>query len=89
MVLAEGIFLFKRAFRSSFDLAIWLDCTVDTALERALRRRQEGLSADATRRAYHTIYFPAQELHAAVDAPMAHADFVLPNDPRLAYSIAR
>jgi uridine kinase len=43
VVLLEGIFIYKRAHRPHFDLAFWVDCTFETALERALRRAQEGL----------------------------------------------
>lgn len=38
VVLLEGIFIYKRAYRSHFDLALWIDCSFATALERALRR---------------------------------------------------
>jgi uridine kinase len=83
VILLEGIFLFKRAWRGHFDLALWLDCTFETALERALRRGQEGLPSDETIRAYETIYFPAQRIHFARDEPQARADLVVPNDHRL------
>lgn len=83
VILLEGIFLFKRAWRRHFDLALWLDCTFETALERALRRGQEGLPRDETIRAYETIYFPAQRIHFARDEPRADADLVVPNDARL------
>jgi len=83
VILLEGIFLFKRAWRPHFDLALWLDCTFETALERALRRGQEGLPPGETIRAYETIYFPAQRIHFARDEPRAGADLVVPNDHRL------
>jgi len=83
VILLEGIFLFKRAWRPHFDLALWVDCTFETALERALRRGQEGLLPDETIRAYETIYFPAQRIHFARDEPRAGADLVVPNDHRL------
>ncbi len=83
VVLAEGIFLFKRALRPLFDLAFWIDCSFATALERALTRRQEGLPPAATIRAYDTIYFPAQRLHFERDEPRRTADLVITNDPEL------
>ena len=43
VVLVEGTFIFKQAHRSYFDIAVWIDCSLETALERALRRGQEGL----------------------------------------------
>lgn len=83
IILVEGIFLLKRPFAKYYDLSFWIDCSFDTALERALARRQEGLSADATVRAYRTIYFPAQEIHCARDNPKSAASAIIPNDPKL------
>jgi uridine kinase len=54
VVLLEGIFIYKRAYRPHFDLACWIDCTFETALERALRRAQEGLPPGETIEAYRT-----------------------------------
>ena len=83
VILLEGIFLFKSAYRAYFDLTIWVDCTFETALERALTRGQEGLPAEATIAAYQTIYFAAQRIHFARDNPQAVADIRIVNDPRL------
>jgi uridine kinase len=83
VILLEGIFLLKREYRGHFDLSVWLDCTFETALERALSRRQEGLPPAETVRAYETIYFPAQRIHLERDNPRAAASRVIPNDPRL------
>lgn len=83
VIVLEGIYLFKRAYREYFDLAFWVECTFETALERALLRSQEGLPPDETVRAYRTIYFPAQRIHFAQDHPQATADFVIDNDPLL------
>ena len=84
VVLVEGIQLLKRAYREHYDLAVWIDCSFETALERALARRQEGLSAEETVHAYRTIYFPAQRLHFELDDPRGSADVLLENDRRLA-----
>lgn len=84
VLLLEGIFLLKRPFRDGrYDLTLWLDCTFETALTRALARSQEGLPPAATAHAYHTIYFPAQQHHLRLDTPHLHADLRLPNDPAL------
>ena len=80
VVLVEGIFLFKREYRTHFDLAIWIDCSFPTALARAIDRAQEGLSAAKTIRAYETIYFPAQRIHFTNDHPREHADLIFEND---------
>ena len=80
VVLAEGIFLFKRELRSCFDLSCWVDCSFETALKRALQRGQEGLTAQDTIRAYETIYWPAQRVHFERDGPRDAADLIINND---------
>jgi len=81
VVLLEGIFLLERPFQDGrYDLAVWVDCSFATALERAIARAQEGLPPAATVHSYATIYFPAQRLHLALDAPRAAADLILDND---------
>ncbi len=79
IVLLEGIFLFKREFTEIFDLRIWIDCSFEVALERAIKRSQEGLAADETVKAYDSIYFPAQRLHFKLDDPRAIADVIIDN----------
>jgi uridine kinase len=83
VILLEGIFLLQPRFLPLYDLSIWVDCTLETALERAVSRSQEGLSPEETVRAYRSIYFPAQEIHRQRDRPEAAADLVFANDPRL------
>ena len=80
VVVLEGIFLLKRAFRTHYDLSVWIDCSFDTALERAIARAQEGLSPQETLTAYRSIYFPAQEIHYRRDDPRAAATLVVDND---------
>ena len=79
VILLEGIFLFKRKYVSKFDLRIWIDCSFEIALQRAIARSQEGLSTDETINAYENIYFPAQRLHFAVDQPHMAADLLFNN----------
>jgi uridine kinase len=79
IVLLEGIFLFKPAYRRHFDLTVWVECSFSTALQRAIKRSQEGLSLEETIKAFETIYFPAQRIHLARDNPREFADIVLVN----------
>jgi len=81
VILLEGIYLLKRGFRSYYDLSVWIDCSFETALARAVARGQEGLPPDAAVRAYRTIYFPAQMIHFERDAPRAAAALTVRNDP--------
>ena len=83
ILILEGVFLLKPEFRRYHDLALWVDCTHETALERAILRGQEGLPPDETVRAFRTIYFPAQEIHERLDTPRSAADLIVCNDPRL------
>lgn len=82
VILLEGIFLLRPAYRTEFDLSIWVECSFETALERALKRGQEGLPPDETIRAYETIYFPAQRIHFERDNPQAAAGLIIHNDAR-------
>jgi uridine kinase len=83
VIVLEGIYLFKRPYRKHFDLAVWVDCSWETALERSVARSQEGLPPDETVRTYRTIFFAAQEIHFAQDSPRSSADLIVPNDPLL------
>jgi uridine kinase len=82
VLLLDGIFLLKRELRDRYDFSVWVDCSFETALERAIARNQEGLSEEEIVRDYSTIYFAAQELHMRLDDPRSHADLVVSSDPR-------
>lgn len=88
IVVLEGVYLFKLGARGgmtrdAFDLRCWVDCTFETALERALERRQEDLPPDLARAEYEQVYFPAQRIHATIDAPRDCAHAIIMNDRRL------
>jgi uridine kinase len=83
VIVLEGIYLLKRTFQTYYDLSVWIDCTFETALERAVVRAQEGLGHEDTVRAYRTIYFPAQEIHFKRDNPRPAATLTMNNDARL------
>jgi uridine kinase len=71
------------AFQNYYDLSFWIDCSFDTALDRAIVRGQEGLSREKALKAYRTIYFLAQEIHFQRDQPRVAAHAIINNDPRL------
>jgi uridine kinase len=89
IILLEGIFLLKKDWRQHFDLTCWVECSFKTALARAVKRCQEGLSAPETIRAFQTIYFPAQRLHFERDVPQTAADFILPNETEMQETLSR
>lgn len=80
VILVEGIFLFKRQYMDHFDLKIWVECSSETALKRAVARSQEGLPPAETINAYETTYFSAQRIHFDADQPQESADIVLINE---------
>lgn len=42
IILIEGIFLFKQEYLSFYDLTIWIDCSFETGLRRAIQRNTES-----------------------------------------------
>jgi len=80
IALLEGIFLFKHGHRHHFDLTVWIECSFETALDRAITRCQEGLPPEETIRVFETVYFPAQRIHLVRDDPCAFADLVFVNN---------
>jgi uridine kinase len=80
VILLEGIFLLKPAYRHHFNLTVWIDCSFEVALKRAIERGQEGLPPAETIKAFKTIYFPAQLIHLARDNPREAADIIFAND---------
>lgn len=83
VIMLEGIYLLKREFQSYYDLSFWIECSFETALERAIARAQEGLPPEETVAAYRDIYFPAQEIHCERDHPLTAATATISNDSRL------
>jgi pantothenate kinase len=61
IVIVEGIFIFKKQYCDHFNVSCWIDCSFETALERAVHRRQEDLSPAETVKAFETIYLPRSE----------------------------
>jgi len=48
----------KRINRHRYDLSVWIECSFETALKRAVARAQESLPPVDTIRAYETIVLP-------------------------------
>src|SRR5205085_12579908 len=79
VIILEGIFLFKKELREKYDLAFWIECPFETALQRAVLRNQEGLSENEVIRDYRDINFPAQMIYLAKDQPQFYADGIVNN----------
>ena len=80
VIIFEGIFLFQNRF--TFDYSVWIECSYETALDRALKRNQEGLPEEEIRSDYHNIYFAAQKIHLEADDPRGKCDYIFLNDDR-------
>lgn len=80
VILLEGIFLLKSDLRHHYDLSFWIECSFETALERAIFRNQEGLSEQELIADYETIYFSAQRVHFAKDNPQSFVDAIFMNE---------
>lgn len=81
ILLLEGILLFKREYLSFYDYKIWIGCSFETALQRALERNVEQLSRERLIHDYEVYYHAAQRLHIQKDHPEASADLIFENDP--------
>ena len=79
VIILEGILLLKRSFQHFYDLKIWIECSWETALARAIKRNQEGISLEELIQDYQNLYFPVQRLHLQLDDPQANADYIYVN----------
>jgi uridine kinase len=82
IILVEGILLFKRKYLSWYDLKIWVDCSFETGLQRAIMRNVENLDTEKLIEDYKTYYYPAQKIHITRDNPLAAADIIFENNNR-------
>jgi uridine kinase len=80
VVLVEGILLLQSRFDARYDLRVWVECSFETALRRALERNVERMPAERLRADYERIYHAAQRHHYAVDAPEQRADHTIVNE---------
>lgn len=80
ILLLEGILLFKEEYFKYYDLKVWIDCSFETGLQRALRRNVEKLDEPRLIHDYDTFYYAAQRLHLEKDLPILRADIIFDND---------
>ena len=80
ILLLEGIFLLKQEYLSFYDLKIWVDCSFETGLKRAIQRNAENLDVQRLIRDYNTFYYPAQQYHFRKDDPKGKADLIFNNE---------
>ena len=86
ILLIEGILLFREKYIPCYDYKIWIECSFETGLQRAIHRNVEKLDELQLIFDYNTYYYPAQRLHIDRDNPRSSADIIFNNDkqPQLA-----
>lgn len=82
ILLIEGILLLKKKYLHYYNYKIWIDCSFETALQRAIERNAEKLEEEQLISDYDTYYYAAQRLHFEKDGPRRSADLIFNNDPR-------
>ena len=81
ILLVDGLFLFIGQLIRYWDLAVFVDTTVETCIARAKLRNQEGLAnADAVEARYRARYVPGYRMYLEQVDPKAIADFVVSNE---------
>ncbi len=80
ILLIEGILLFKKEYLPYYDHKIWIDCSFETGLQRALTRNIENLGEKELIHDYDTYYYAAQRLHLERDDPAGSADVIFDNN---------
>jgi uridine kinase len=83
ILIVEGILLFKKKYLSYYDYKIWIDCSFETGLRRALQRNVEKLDEETLIHDYNTYYYPAQQYHLKKDRPINFSDVIYCNDESL------
>ena len=85
-LLIDGILLFQEKFLSFYDYKIWIDCSFETGMKRAINRNIEKLNRELLIHDYETFYYPAQRFHLMKDDPIHTADIIYYNEPVLSIS---
>lgn len=83
ILLIEGIFLFKQELLNYYDWKIWIDCSFETGIFRAIERNSEKLSREQLIHDYNTYYYPAQIYHFQRDDPKDVSNIIYCNDELL------
>ena len=80
ILIIEGILLFQKHLLSHYDLKVWIDCSFENGMQRAISRNVEHLSEQQLIHDYNTYYYPAQHYHLQKDNPISLSDIIYYND---------
>ena len=87
ILLFDGVFLLGPEIVAEWDYKIFVDVTIEVALQRAMKRDLALFgSAEAVQRRYLQRYFPGQKLYLAAAHPQKKADVIVKNND-LAYPL--
>lgn len=89
IVVVDGAFLLRPELRRYWDLAIWLDVSIETMIERAAKRDVAWVGDEATvRHSYLTRWAPTHRLYEATGARAA-AHVIIDNEDPLRRRLVR
>jgi len=80
VLLIEAIFLLQEKYLDHYDFTVWIECSFETGLKRAIERNVEKLALEQLIHDYNTYYYPAQRYHFGRDCPKVRADIIHCND---------
>ena len=75
IVIVEGVFALRREIFSHYDFSIWVDCSLNKRIERAMRR-----DGEAARDLWENDWLPMEDKYIKVYDPSAYADIVINTD---------
>ena len=78
-LLIDAILLFQQEYLPFYDYKIWIDCSFETGLQRAITRNVERLDEKRLIHDYNTFYYPAQYYHLKKDNPVDSCDIIYYN----------
>jgi uridine kinase len=80
ILLIDGILILKKQYLLLYNYKIWIDCSFETGLKRAIKRNVEKLDEERLIHDYLTFYYAAQRLHFERDNPKHSADLIYDNN---------
>jgi uridine kinase len=90
VLLFDGVFLLRPELRDAWDLRIFVRCSPEESLRRALVRDLDLFgSPQEIERRYRVRYLPGQHLYFQHARPLDHADLVVDNEDPLQPGLSR
>src|SRR5262249_4871969 len=85
ILIFDGVFLLRPELNRYWDFRIFVNVSIEAAIERAVRRDSMWTGGEIeARRRYETRYYPGQRIYMEECNPMSLADVVVGNDDPMA-----